>query len=248
MITVRDGVAVQSFHYRRYLPIGSPVHLADNLNRWGVDEILVLDIRRSKRSLGPDLELLKAISSSHVNTPLIYGGGIRSAEDAIAAVHCGADRVVLDSLLHRNPDVVASISSHLGAQAVIASFPVGLQRDGNLAWYDHLEGRDVALHELVLDILRQDLVSEILLVDREHEGVPGTFDSSLVDRFPVMLPMIVFGGLSTGQDLQAVIGHPNVVAAAIGNALNYTEHSVQRIKSLMWEQPIRKANYSFERR
>ena len=107
-----------------------------------------------------------------------------------------------------------------------------------------MEGRDVPMKESVLEVLRLNLVSEILIIDHKHEGVPKTFDIGLVNRFPVKLPMIVFGGLSTDQDLQAIIRHPNVAAVAIGNALNYAEHSVQRIKNLMGEQPIRKARYS----
>ena len=244
MITVKNGLAVQSFHYRVYLPIGSPVHLAENLNRWGVDEILVLDICRSKLGIGPNLDLLKAISSSHVNTPLIYGGGIHSVEEAIAVVHSGADRVVLDSVLHRYPDTVSKISKHLGAQAVIASFPLSLQENGSMLWYDHVAGLDVTFRKEVLDVLRPDCVSEILLIDRDHDGVPGTFEIKLLELFPVKLPSIVFGGLSVGQDLEMVLEHPLVAATAIGNTLNYSEHSVQRIKSRMTEQLIRKAHYS----
>ena len=168
VITVRDGMAVQSFHYPQLSALGQSVHLADNLCRWAVDEIMVLDIRRSKQGLGPDLDLLRTISSSRVNTPLIYGGGINTAEDAVAVVHSGADRVVLDTILHRNSSEISTISGRIGSQAVIASFPVRLQKDGSLAFYNHVEDRDVPLSERVLDILRRDLVSEILLIDRKR--------------------------------------------------------------------------------
>ena len=248
VITVNNGLAVQSFKYSRYLPIGNPLHLVDNLDRWGVDEILVLDICRSKKGLGPNIELLKTISSSSVNTPLIYGGGIRTAEDAIAVIHSGADRVVIDNILHQVPRVVADISRILGTQAVITSFPVSIRNDNSIVWYDHVQNSDVFLNEALLKFLRQDLVSEILLIDRDHDGIQGTFERSLVDHFPLKIPMIIFGGVSTEHDLESFIEHPRVAAVAFGNTLNYSELSIQRIKSQFVKQHFRKAHYSLERR
>ena len=60
VIVVKDGWAVQSFGYQRYLPLGNPAILAENLNRWGVDEILLLSIERSRKNLGPDFDLLES--------------------------------------------------------------------------------------------------------------------------------------------------------------------------------------------
>ena len=80
VITVKQGWAVQSFGYRRHLPMGRPEVVAENLDRWGVDEILLQCIDRSRHGLGPDLALLERISRKGLATPLIYQGGIRSVE------------------------------------------------------------------------------------------------------------------------------------------------------------------------
>ena len=59
IVLVKDGWAVQSFGYRRCLPLGKPECLVENLDRWGADEIFVLNIDRSTDNIGPDFELLK---------------------------------------------------------------------------------------------------------------------------------------------------------------------------------------------
>ena len=41
IVTVRQGWAVQSFCYNRYLPLGRPEFIVENLDRWGADEILI---------------------------------------------------------------------------------------------------------------------------------------------------------------------------------------------------------------
>ena len=39
VVTVVDNIAVQSFGYQKYLPLGDPAILIENLDKWGADEI-----------------------------------------------------------------------------------------------------------------------------------------------------------------------------------------------------------------
>ena len=123
VITVKSGWAVQSFGYRRYLPMGRPEILAENLDRWGADEIIVQCIDRTKEQSGPDLQLVDRIARMGLSTPLIYTGGIRNEEDATRVIQTGADRIGIDALLHDAPAEVERLSHRLGAQALIAALP-----------------------------------------------------------------------------------------------------------------------------
>ena len=40
-VTIKNGLVVQSFGYNRYLPIGKPRVVIENLDRWGCDEIFI---------------------------------------------------------------------------------------------------------------------------------------------------------------------------------------------------------------
>ena len=62
VVTIRNGIAVQSFSYKKYLPIGNPLCVIQNLDRWGVDEILIQVIDRSINQLGPDFSLLNKLT------------------------------------------------------------------------------------------------------------------------------------------------------------------------------------------
>jgi cyclase len=231
VITVRDGWAVQSFGYRRWLPLGRPEVLARNLDRWGADEIVVQCIDRSRQGLGPDFALLERLGKAGLATPLAYAGGIRDAADAGRAVQLAADRVIVDALLHDDLAAVRAVSEHLGAQAVIAALP--LARDGaSLRWLDHRSGKEDPLEPTLLAMLSGGVISEALLVDWRHEGEPGAFDAGLVEHFPVPeVPLIAFGGLSEPAQMRALLGNPRVVALAIGNFLAYREHAVQHFKA-----------------
>lgn len=230
VITVRDGWAVQSFGYQRYMPLGKPEVLVENLDRWGADEIILQCIDRSSQAEGPDLKLLERVSRKGLSTPLIYSGGIRHAEDAVAVVKAGADRVCIDALLHDAPGRVQELSASLGAQALIASLPLSLSAHG-LLWLDHRTHQTRPLGEQVLEALRFGAVSEALIIDWQHEGLPGQFDARLLADFPVLgMPLIAFGGLSEPPQLREVLQMEHVAAVAVGNFLNYREHAIYHYK------------------
>lgn len=243
VVTVRDSVAVQSFGYRRYLPLGKPEVLVENLDRWGADEILVQCIDRTRAGGGPDFDLLEKVARKGLSTPLIYAGGIRSTNDGVRAIQAGADRVCVDALLHDTPEVVAGLAERLGSQAIIACLPLACGPNG-VQWRDYRTGADKPLSPAVTQLLASRMVSEALVVDWRHEGAPGAFDSALIDEFPVTdVPLIVFGGLSEAAQLRAALASPRVVATAIGNFLSYREHAVQEYKRALAGLPVRSAAF-----
>lgn len=241
VITVKDGCAVQSFGYRRHLPLGKPEVLAENLDRWGVDEIVLMCIDRHGR--GPDLGLLRRIGGMGLSTPLIYGGGIATLDQGIAAVQAAADRICLDGLLHDSPDTVVELAEHLGAQALIAAMPLSAA-PGGPRWFDHRSRTDKPLQGPIVDLIDGGMLSEVMVIDWQHEGQPCGFDLSLLQRFPLPeVPLIAFGGLSEASQVVEALQTDRVVAAGIGNFLNYREHAVQQIKSALPGIPLRPPAY-----
>lgn len=244
VVTVYQGWAVQSFGYKKYLPLGKAEVIIENLDRWGADEILVHSIDRSVRSLGPDLNLLNKIGQLGLSTPLIYGGGIRDVNDAIEAVNFGADRITIDSLLWDNPSLLESLSRALGTQALIANMPVRVVED-QLIWLNHRSRQEVNIKEVLhlQEIFKW--VSEVMLTDYCNEGSPCAFDGR-IPQFSSLenMPLILFGGLSDPKQIQELLSLPSVVGVGVGNFLNYKEHSIQCLKEKITGIPIRMAYYS----
>lgn len=239
VITVRQGLAVQSFGYKNYLPLGKPEILAENLDRWGVDEILLQCINCSIDQCGPDFELIERLGNIGLSTPIIYAGGIQNPEQGIKAIKLGADRICVDALLNANPRNVAEISNRLGAQAIIAAFPLILQKT-KILWADYQSGKAKIVEDDIFEIFNQKLVSEILLIDKDNEGYKSSFNMNLIEQFPIKdTPLIAFGGLSETIQIKKALKFENVVAVAIGNFLNYQEHSVRNIKMQIQDVPLR---------
>lgn len=243
VITVKNGWVVQSFGYRRYLPIGHPAVVAENLDRWGVDEILVLAIDRSAKGLGPDVELLNTLGTLSLSTPLTYGGGIRNVEQASLVVQTGAERICVDTALHGDLGALREISMHIGSQALVASLPLRIE-SGEVQWYNHVAQTHREADRAIARIFGDGLISEALVIDWQHEGMRNSFELDLLRRFPVpSVPLIAFGGLSEVDQIEEALRMPQVVAVGVGNFLNYREHSVQHYKERLASPVLRRPEY-----
>ena len=243
VVTVKNGWAVQSFGYRRYLPLGKPECLVENLDRWGADEIWIQVIDRSATGLGPDFNLLERLGLLGLGTPLIYAGGISSVSDVVKVIQLGADRVVVDSLLHDNLSLVRDISERLGAQALIGSLPLSWQNQ-QLMWLDYRTQVSQKISDELLALIQTGAISEMVISDWQHEGYAGQFEQKLIERFPLNnIPLIAFGGLSESDQMMQLLRMPHVVAVAVGNFLSYREHAIQKYKEELMGMPLRLANY-----
>ncbi len=246
VVTVRNGWAVQSFGYQRYLPLGRPEFIVENLDRWGVDEILVQLIDRSTYALGPDLTLMDRLARLGLGTPLIYGGGIRSVDDGVKVVQRGADRITVDSLICTDLSEVRRLSDRLGAQAVIASLPLSAT-DAGLMHRDYRKRIDRPWSAHLSGALTDGFVSEALVTDWCHEGNPAGFDERIVDMFSCLdVSVIAFGGISTVQQMQSLLTRPKVAAVAVGNFLSYREHAVQQYRNVLASAALRTSSYNTE--
>jgi imidazole glycerol-phosphate synthase subunit HisF len=246
VVTVKNGWAVQSFGYHRYLPLGKPECLVENFNRWGADEILVQVIDRSMAGVGPDYELLGKLARLGLGTPLIYAGGIRTVDEGVRVIQSGADRFSVDTLLHEDLSVVLGLSDRLGAQAVIASLPMGIGTNG-LEWFNYRSKVSAPVSVALVEAIEAGKVSEVLLTDWRHEGSPTGFDSALIDLFQCKkAKLILFGGISCADQMKRLLIHSNVVAVSVGNFLSYREHAIQQFKEELASAALRPAAYTTE--
>lgn len=241
-IAVKDEIAVQSFGFRSYLPLGNPVSLAKNYARWGADEIHLVDISATRARRGPNYDLIKRVANAATGTPLIYGGGIKNSTQAIQAVAAGADRLSLDNCLVNGYGRLKEISFAVGAQALIASVPFKCLQ-GNLHWYDYsgqklLEDND--RQRLLNEVIPE--VSEVLLIDVEAEGSQGEFQVEAYNLLGVERNILLKGGLPTDDQINSIICNESVNGVVYGNPLVYGENMIGNIKLQFKEAKARFEN------
>ncbi len=231
VVTIKDDIAVQSFGYKNYLPLGKPEIIVKNLDIWGADEILVNVIDRSERLLGPNYKILKKISSMKISTPLIYGGGIQKLEQAIKVISYGADRILLDSLIKFNFKEIKKISNNLGSQALILSIP-SIYKKKKLYRYDYIDKKNLEFDSKIIKLINKNFISELLISDVENEGTINKFNFKILDQIKNRFTnLLLFGGLCDINKILKAFKEQNVNAICIGNGLNYKENNINFFKS-----------------
>ena len=84
-----------------------------------VDEIAILDIGASKaKSINYDLISKMA---EECFSPLTYGGGIKSVEDASRLFKLGIEKISVNSLLRTDPKIIRELVKIYGASSIICS-------------------------------------------------------------------------------------------------------------------------------
>jgi cyclase len=113
-----------------------------------------------------------------------------------------------------------------------------------LEWLDYRFRTLNPISDEVLDLIKSGVISEVLIADWQHEGMPGGFEQKLVEEFPLKdVPIIAFGGLSEQEQMRGLLQSPRVAAVAVGNFLSYREHAIQNYKEALTGMPLRLATY-----
>lgn len=198
--------------------IGDPINAVRLFNDYEADELVFLDIEASVEGRTISSDLVKSISEESF-MPFSAGGGIKSLEDAKKIISAGAEKVVLNTVLYHNPEVVREISNHFGSQAVIVSIDVKKNREGNYL---------VAVRggEDLVDVLPEEQArlaedmgaGEILINSIDNDGTMDGFDYGLISTIAnsVKIPVIAIGGAGNKDDLAKAI-HVGASAVSAGS-------------------------------
>lgn len=227
VIVVRAGWAVQSIGFRRFLPVGRPEIAVEYLNRWGIDEIILLDIDATLAGRKPDFEAVGRYARFG-QVPLTVGGGISEVADIERLIRAGADKVALNWAARSHPELIAAGAERFGNQCLVVS----------------LDAREVApgRHEVFARGGREPTgltpaeaarracaagAGEILINSIDHDGSGKGYDLELVRSVleVVDVPVVACGGVGEPRHLLAGL-QLGVSGVAAANFFHFTEHSV----------------------
>lgn len=216
-----DMVKTIGFSKPRYL--GDPVNAVKIFNNKGVDELCVLDISAPRQKKSPDFALLKDIATEAF-MPLSYGGGLTSLEQIHELFSIGYEKVIINSALIRDSDLIKKAVAYAGSQSIVASIDVKIDMLGRQACY--IAGGTEKVNITPLDMAKkaEDLgVGEILLNSINRDGEMKGYDIKLVRQIAdaVSIPVIACGGAGSISDIKAVLEEGHAHAAAAGSFFVY---------------------------
>ncbi|OUP86858.1 UNVERIFIED_ORG: imidazole glycerol phosphate synthase subunit HisF [Lacrimispora saccharolytica] len=220
LIDDRDLIKTMKFGSPTYL--GDPVNAVRIFNRKGIDELSVLDISASRRGSEPDFELLEDIASQAF-MPLSYGGGIKTLEHVKRLLFIGYEKVVINTELVKNPNLIEKAVKLAGSQSVVASIDAKKTENGYCCVIE--DGRTIVESSPAELAKRAESLGagEILLNSVDCDGTMKGYDIKLVRSVTdaVSIPVTACGGAGNIGDLKKVIHEGQAHAAAGGSMFVY---------------------------
>ena len=238
-LDVRDGHVVKGVQFQELKHAGDPGELARRYNVEGIDEVVILDITATLERRQALARTIGAVARE-IFLPLTVGGGIRSEEDADAAVEAGADKVSLNTAALRNPEIVTSLAGRYGSQAVIVAIDAK-RRERGFAVYVR-SGTSDASRDAVEWAREAESrgAGEILLTSMDRDGTRAGFDCEMTAAVSdaVNIPVIASGGAGTFDHFTEVFTHGHADAALAASIFHYAESSVAHLKQHLRNQGI----------
>jgi cyclase len=218
---------------------GDPGELAQRYNVEGIDEVVVLDITATLESRQALARTINAVARQ-IFLPLTVGGGIRSEDDAAAAVDAGADKVSLNTAALKSPELIATLARRYGSQAVIVAIDAKRRGDG-FAVYVRSGTSDAARDAVEWAREAESRgAGEILLTSMDRDGTRSGFDCEMTAAVAnaVNIPVIASGGAGGLDHFADVFTRGHADAALAASIFHYADTSVSELKRYLREKSI----------
>ncbi|OGY17007.1 MAG: hypothetical protein A2784_04060 [Candidatus Chisholmbacteria bacterium RIFCSPHIGHO2_01_FULL_48_12] len=251
VMLLREGILVKSYQFNRFLPVGNPLNAIRFFNQWDVDEILFLDITPNKpKKLGrvddnyqrfATLADYTQYIAKHCFVPLTVGGGVKTIEDMRGLFNAGADKVVINTLVHRQPEILQQAAASFGRQALVVSIDVKKKRWGKYevvtGYGKEATGKDPVAWAKTVEGLG---AGEIFLTSMDRDGTQEGYDLKLLRQVAeaVGIPVIASGGVGKWQDLVDGVKQGKASAVAAANIFHFSEMSTVYAKKYMQQKGL----------
>lgn len=199
-----------------------------------IDELIVLDVSRGTRDPDTFCAALEQISAGCF-APIAAGGGVTSVDYARRLLRSGADKVVLNSALMDDPDLVRDIAREFGQQCVVGA--VDVKRAGG-DYGVHIRNGSHLLDTPARESLawtRCGQVGEIYLNCIDRDGTGQGYDFDTLDLLPpdCSIPVILAGGVGNAKHFAEGLADPRVDAVATAHLFNFVGDGLKKARHML---------------
>ena len=230
-LDIKNGRTVKGVNFVNLIDAGDPVALAKQYAEVGADELVFLDISATLEGRKTMLEMVLKVAAQ-VNIPFTVGGGISTVEDVDALLHCGADKVSINSSAIKRPVLINELSQKFGSQCVVVAIDAK-QIDGK--WVVHLAGGTIPTELELFDWAKevaQRGAGEILFTSMDNDGTKAGFANEALAKLSALvnIPIIASGGAGSVQHFTDTFIKGKSDAALAASVFHFGEIPIPTLK------------------
>ena len=238
-LDILEGRVVKGKQFVNLVDAGDPVELASRYSDDGADELVILDISATLENRKPFFRMVEQIARA-VAIPLTVGGGIRTLEDIVSVLRCGADKVSLNTILMENPEILAEASERVGTQALVAALDAKSDHD---TWF--IKTRS-GTHQTPVNAIDWAMkvvelgAGELLVTSIDRDGMKKGYDCELLKKLSeaVRVPIVASGGAGKKEHLLEALKDGCADAVLAASIFHFSEISIRDLKEYLRNENV----------
>jgi cyclase len=209
-----------------------------------IDELVVLNVARGNKDSYSFANSFSKLTEKCF-MPIAVGGGIDSLETAYQMFNAGADKLILNSALVRQPDLIVSLVKIFGGQSIVASIDYKYSV-GNTSVF--IENGSVntgwCAEKAVLNAIRLG-VGEIYLTSIDRDGTGQGYDISMLRNIVSVsaVPIIASGGVGRYDHLVDGLTKAGAQAVSTANLFAFIDDGLTEARMYMKNNGIELASW-----
>lgn len=244
-LDVRNRRVTKGVKFQNNIDVGDPVEMAIAYSDGGCDELVFYDITASAEERKIDIEMVRQVAKA-IRIPFAVGGGIKNIEDMRQVLLAGAEKVSVNSLAVRNPNIIAEGAKLFGSQCIVLGMdPVRVEKSEKFP-----SGYEITIEgfrkRTGLDALEwakkaeQSGAGEIVVNSVDADGTRQGFELNLTRLIAenVGIPVVASGGGGTCRHLIDVFTKGKADAAIIASMIHTGKYTIKQIKDELTEAGI----------
>ncbi|MFH1615861.1 MAG: imidazole glycerol phosphate synthase subunit HisF [Planctomycetota bacterium] len=236
-LDVHNRKVTKGIRFQDNIDLGDPVEMAVEYSDGGCDELVFYDITASAEYRGIDIQMVREVARV-VHIPFAVGGGIETIDDMRDVLLAGAEKVSVNSLAVRNPDIIAAGAKEFGSQCIVLGMDPVKTRD----LHRFPSGYEITIkgfrERTGLDALEwagraQDLgAGEIVVNSVDADGTQQGYEINLTRMIAENLgiPVVASGGAGKPEHLADVFLQGKADAAIIASMIHTGRYTIKQIK------------------
>ena len=238
-LDVRAGRVTKGVKFKNNVDLGDPVEMAVAYSEGGADELVFYDITASAERRPIDIGMVAAVARA-IRIPFAVGGGISSLADMERVILAGAEKISVNSLAVRNPQIIADGAKAFGAQCVVLGMdPVKSDNPKCPSGYEittrgfrEYTGMDaVEWAKRAADLGAGEIVVNSVDADGTRAGFELTITRLIAEA--VGVPVVASGGAGKPEHLVTVFREAAADAAIVAGMIHTGDYTISQIKREM---------------
>lgn len=239
---IQSGRLVKTVGFGAARDVGDPIKSSKVYSDQDADELILLQIDREPRPIESLVTIVGNVAECCF-VPLTVGGGIKKIQHAELLFEAGADKVLINSAVYSDINLISDISKHFGAQAIVVGIDLLFERGRHVLYSNCGRTREsVTLQTHISKVINAG-AGELMFQVIDRDGMMQGYDLNLINTVLEIskVPVIIGSGAGTFMHLKEALDM-GVDAVACGSLFNFGDNNPLRAKAFLknYDIPLKK--------